>query len=153
MLSRGPLALDTRLRRHIENELNLEPPFAGLELQARDLVRKYPHAQSRPVGPTIAYDCHGLTFASRRTRIWRATEIQKILHDDGYVQVARADVLAGDIAVYFKDGDAEHSGIVVEKGSLIPKLLSKWGDCQEFVHFANDCPYATGDIRYYRMPR
>jgi hypothetical protein len=122
-------------------------------MEAASFVRRYPQARPRPAGPSIAYNCHGLTFAARRTKIWNAQEIQKILEDDGYVQVPQAQVLPGDVAVYYTNGDAEHSGVVLEKPGLIPKLLSKWGNAQEFVHWANDCPYDPADIRYFRMVR
>lgn len=69
------------------------------------------------------------------------------------MQVPLAQVLPGDVAVYYTNGDAEHSGVVLEKPGLIPKLLSKWGNAQEFVHWANDSPYDATDIRYFRMVR
>lgn len=105
---------------------------------------------------THIYNCHGLTFASRRTQIDDTGEIKKIILQDKYREVKRlAEVLVGDIAVYHtEDRDIDHSGIVVEKGTAplyIPWVLSKWGFCREVVHLANHCPYDLSDVKYYRF--
>jgi hypothetical protein len=59
--------------------------------------------------------------------------------------------MAGDIAVYRRDGIIEHSGIVVEKPGLVPKILSKWGNLHEAIHFPFDCPYKDMIVTYYRI--
>ena len=104
------------------------------------------------------YDCHGLTFASRRTNIDKSTEIEKILNDDEYSLINERDVLPGDVVLYVDqdDGDISHSGIVVnaefppESLSII-LVISKWGKFKEIIHNVNDCPYPKTYKRYYRI--
>lgn len=104
------------------------------------------------------YNCHGLTFASRRTWIDNPDLIPEILRDDGYKEIAPKDVAAGDVIVYYDTrGRAEHSGLVVEvpptNGFVVgmPRILSKWAKMNEVVHWANQCPYEVRYLRYYRL--
>lgn len=122
---RGPLKLETRGRSHIVNELNRSPLDEGMEQAAkaeRDQYRRLDNTRirHRSAGPCHTYNCHGLTFASRRTRIWDPAEVQKILNEDGYKRVeVYADISAGDIAIYrapvVSGGSIDHSGIVVQR--------------------------------------
>jgi hypothetical protein len=161
LLMHSELNLHTRCERQIENEINREGIRAGDQLQSDDLRREYPNAEHRPTGPSRKYNCHGLTFGARRTFIRFATEIAKILDDDDYEQVALDDVLPGDAAVYYENGDAEHSGIVmrIEVRQVmglplrIPWILSKWAVNHEVIHRVAECPYRAGDVRYYRISR
>ena len=78
----------------------------------------------------------------------------KIITDDDYKSIDEKDVLPGDIVLYYKNGDLEHSGIVITKPEpqkLQPSVISKWGCYCEVIHYAHDCPYSTEDIRYYRI--
>lgn len=152
------LALHTKRQAQIENAFVDEDVSPGLRRQCLDLRVQYPAPRTlhRPTRPGERYNCHGLTFASRRTRIWNSQEVQKILTDDGYQMVEnRRDVLPGDVVIYWsKDWQAEHSGIVVECGlepTFIHKVLSKYGSCHEMVHFVNDCSYPKDNIRFYRV--
>jgi len=152
LLLKSELRLDTRCENQIANEINRGPIRFGDALQVDDFKRAHPRALHRPVGPSRKYNCHGLTFASRRTWIWQSSEIAKIIRDDDYEVVDLKDVCPGDVAVYYKDGDAEHSGIVVQKGDLgVPLVLSKWGPCHEVVHLVWQCPYDAGNVVYYRI--
>jgi hypothetical protein len=104
-------------------------------------------------GPSPVYNCHGLTFASRRTRIWTDNAIKLILTEDNYAIVEKEFVLPGDIVVYYNAGDAEHSGIVVEAQSPMSiRVVSKFGSGNELVHWLYDvAPYDTSDIKFYRI--
>lgn len=106
-------------------------------------------------GPLAAYNCHGFTFASRRTWIEEVAEVHKILDQDGYREIPLDEALPGDVIVYFaENGDAEHSGIVVAapEGILkIPVICSKWGGYGEVIHDANYGPYNTGIWKFYRI--
>lgn len=98
-----------------------------------------------------------MTLASRRTWIFNPEAIKKILLDDGYREVARENILPGDLAVYYEsDGEITHSGLVVKERGLadyFPTIVSKWGGGPEVIHVANNCPYDPTNIRYYRpMP-
>src|SRR5262245_13590387 len=113
---------------------------------SKDIAKQHPQARPRtPPSPT--YNCHGLTFASRRTSIERSAGIRTILLDDQYHEIPMTDVLPGDIVLYrSQEGDLNHSGVVVEYGAhvLVPVICSKWGSAGEFVHGLNDCPGLYG---------
>lgn len=116
-----------------------------------DYMRQYPHEVHRP-WPSRKYNCHGLSFAARRTTIESPLEIAKILKEDGYHQVPEDKVLPGDIVIYYESGDVAHSGIVVHVNEMkVPIVLSKWGNCHEVVHQLGRCPYKLGDVRFYRI--
>lgn len=151
VLQSAELKLESRRREQIANLITWTPIHYGAHLQVADLEKVYGAATHRPVSPTRKYNCHGLTFGSRRT--WIETgEIRKILEQDEYAEVPRADVLPGDVVVYYVDGDPEHSGVVVSKGDMAgPLILSKWGFCHEIVHRIFDCPYDARNVVFYRI--
>lgn len=147
------IILQTRIRNDIPNSQSHE--FGSYEeSQFPELEEKHNRAVFREP-PNPIYNCHGLTFASRRTGITDNNALKTILHDDGYQEVERADVLPGDIILYYyEDGDVEHSGVVISKPVSqlkIPWVLSKWGRFKEVVHYANDCPYEFRNAKYYRV--
>lgn len=151
ILNKAKLALETRRTSTIENNLDREGLVAGIEFQIQDHKKKYQNSIHREVGPSSVYNCHGLTFASRRTWVDKATEIAKILEEDDYTQIPFEKVLAGDVVVYFEEGEAIHSGIVVGRHDPGPVILSKWGKCHEVIHLYSECPYDLKDVRYYRI--
>jgi len=144
------LDLHTRCENQVENEIDRRPVRAGDEQACEDCRRAYPNARHRPTPPSRKYNCHGLTFAARRTWIWKPSEITKILNDDEYEPVNLCDIMPGDIAVYTRNGDVEHSGVVIE-GGYVPMILSKWGPAHEVLHRVNDCPYDAMQVSYYRI--
>lgn len=120
------------------------------------LVAQYPDATPR-TGPSLVYNCHGLTFASRRTRIEKTPAINLIIGDDEWEEIVETkDLLPGDVVVYFSDkGEANHSGVVVECSAPLhlPIICSKWGSAGEFVHKITDGPGPPlyGPVKkYYR---
>lgn len=153
LLLKTELQMQTRCSNQIANELNHEAVPAGSMFAVEDNIKKFKTAIHRPVLPSSKYNCHGLTFASRRTKIAEAQEVLKILKDDDYTVVPAGKVLPGDIAVYYKDGDVDHSGIVVqiEAPFNVPIILSKWGFLQEAVHRVANCPYDASNVIYYRI--
>jgi hypothetical protein len=101
------------------------------------------------------YNCHGLTFGSRRTCIDDATSIVRILVDDGYKLVDIASVMPGDVVLYYDpDGTVSHSGIValIPDGPLkFPQVVSKWGVAgAEYLHWVHKSPYGV-DYKFYRV--
>ncbi len=104
------------------------------------------------------YNCHGMTFASRRTAIDETEAVRTIINEDAYDELPVGEVLPGDIIVYFSpEGDVEHSGIVAQvvRGPgevLTPLVYSKWGKGSEVLHAWGDCPYVP-NVRYYRIRR
>jgi hypothetical protein len=146
------IRLETSRRTGIRNN-------QGFEISAfnrnwsESLPKDFPYAIRR-TGMSALYNCHGLTFACRRTRIEDSAEIQRILSDDAWTEIDIRNTLPGDIVVYFsEDGDANHSGLVVEiEPSLgLPRIISKWGHAGEFIHRLSDCPQMYGPIqKFYR---
>ena len=151
LLPSSELNLHTRCENQIENVINRGPIRAGDQMMSDNMRRKYPNATHRPTMPSRRYNCHGLTFAARRTWIWKPSEVSKILNDDDYTQVNLREVLPGDVVVYVQRGDIEHSGIVIANNGFIPLVLSKWGPNHEVIHRVNDCPYDAQEILYYRI--
>jgi hypothetical protein len=120
-----------------------------------DLRKNHPKALFR-TGPAATYNCHGLTFGSRRTAIHESEEIRKILKEDDYESVDPKRVSPGDVVLYVnsKTGDVEHSAIVVSMEVFgVPRVLSKWGHFSEAVHLLRDCDYDSERVEYYRVTK
>lgn len=146
------LGLETRDKTPIRVELTRMPSLAGDKLECEAYKTQYkPPVVHRPAGPCRTYNCHGLTFGGRRGWIHSAEQVEQILKEDNYIEVRLADVLPGDVAIYRKAGVIEHSGIVVEKVTMVPKILSKWAKLHEAIHPLFDCPYADMQVSYYRV--
>lgn len=145
------LKLETRKQRSVGNIFDNSKPAAGLQIEVDEYRRKYVAATHRTTAPCLSYNCHGLTFAARRAAIFDPKEVAKILADDSYQSIQRSDVLPGDIVVYHKDGDIEHSGLVVGKELFNLRILSKWGYAHEVVHFLSDCPYNAANVTFHRI--
>jgi hypothetical protein len=149
------IRLETSLRRGIENHKDVELTHVDLNWAA-DIAASHPKARPR-TSPSAAYNCHGLTFASRRTRIIKNSALTAILEDDTYKDIDLQDAMPGDIVIYQSDdGDLNHSGIVVEAGPplVVPMICSKWGNAGEFVHGLRDCPAIYGPVtKFYRCRR
>ena len=115
----------------------------------------------RSVGaPTGRYNCHGLTFAGRRTNIPRPGEtsrglIDTILRQDRFAPIPDSlSVQVGDIALWRREGDVDHTGIVVSVQTEAPRTVfvwSMWGGLGEFVHPAQATPYDDCQIEYWRL--
>ena len=139
------IRLETSKRTGIQNEQDTEISDTQLKWISK-IPREHPQTKPRTT-PSPLYNCHGLTFASRRTRIIGSREINTIINDDEYEEIQSGDVLAGDIVIYYSnEGDPNHSGTVVEAGGvlLVPIICSKWGNAGEFIHALYDCPNLYG---------
>jgi hypothetical protein len=148
------LDLATKDNTHINNRIGVNGKNPQHIREFIGFPRKFPRAIMRSEN-TDQYNCHGLVFASRRTNIDDPNEVKKILDKDKYMEIEPHNVLPGDIIIYYtEDGDAEHSGIVISKPDPdfnIPKIISKWGQLEEYIHMANDCKYDFSNIKYYRL--
>ena len=146
------IRLETSKRRGIDNHQDRQISTFE-ENWARDLPKQYPLAKPR-TGMSAEYNCHGLTFASRRTHIIDWGELLKIIDDDNYEEIPLDEVKAGDIVIYLRDGDANHSGIIVDythNVTLLPMVCSKWGIGGEFIHALLMRPLAYGpDYKFFR---
>ena len=148
------LALETSKGEAIPNHRSNEISY--FESNSHKGLEQYTGETTFRSAATPTYNCHGMTFASRRTCIYKSPVIYNILSDDEYVTIKKENVLEGDVIVYFsKDGDAEHSGIVIERPKEstygMAKIISKWGKAGEMIHYANVGPYDCSNIIYYRM--
>ncbi len=110
------------------------------------------------------YNCHGLTFGSRRTSV--GPTVLPILDDDGFDPIAEKEARPGDIVIYSDaGGQVVHSGFVIQRKqveiiigtrSAIPVIWSKWGKGYEMVHEVGECPYLEEEGNYptyYRLQR
>jgi len=149
------IIIQTRKGTPISNvqEFNLPPYYLHL-------VEEYNKRYSEPFVTFVnnaspIYNCHGLTFGSRRSMIWDSQEIAKIIKEDDYAMVDNMnDVREGDVIVYYgDDGDAEHSGLVIGKISRFPLILSKWGSGREAVHMFSQCPYKIDNVKFFRTSK
>ncbi len=141
------IRLQTSKRRDILNVQAFE--ISAFERNwAEDLPRQFGGAIFR-TGLSPLYNCHGLTFSSRRTRITEPDSIIQILTDDKYEEINVNDSLPGDVILYYSDdGDPTHSGIIVENEPPlhVPKVYSKWGSGPEVIHYFRDVPSIYGHI-------
>jgi len=148
------LKLQTRLGNDIVNcQGIMKNPITKQQIE--DLKNRY-HPISIRTCPSSIYNCHGLTFAARRTWIAENDEIYKILHEDDYQQIQEGDILPSDSVVYFdNDSFVIHSGIVVDKNKVfnVPIICSKWGHFFEAIHLLGSCPYQADNVKYYRIYR
>ncbi len=156
ILTSAMLQLETRRKTALKHRLNRVAPLDGVYDEDRHYDLRFPLAQRRPVGPANTYNCHGLTFGSRRAEV-SYDDVPLILEQDDSTEVGRDQVLAGDVVVYFSTkefvGEPEHSGVVVEPPDQLKniKIVSKWGYGDERVHFLADCPYDPTDVRFFRI--
>jgi len=157
LLIKQALSVQTRLANDIENEFNPTPPHFRDRAVCEKHKADFPNAMPRTESPTYGYNCHGLTFAARRTQVWSSTDIQHILREDGYKEVQLRDALPGDVAIYRsrETAEIEHSAVVIQKATTGdfkgPLVISKWGPCQEFIHFYLECPYTPADVTFHRL--
>lgn len=149
---KGSLKTETRLGTQIENNFDRGPLMAGKLIECASYRTRYPAADHTRGVASASYNCHGLTFASRRTGIADAGVVRAILQEDDYIKVDRSNLKVGDTVIYIDaDGDITHSGIVVEVPDFGAKVLSKWGECHEVIHAMGDCPYNDTTKEFYRV--
>lgn len=149
------IIIQTRKGTNISNVQEYDLPPSCLR-EVEELNRRYREPFVSFVNnASPIYNCHGLTFGSRRSRIWDSQEIVKIIKEDDYAMVDNMnDVREGDVIVYYgDDGDVEHSGLVIGKRSGFPLILSKWGSGREAVHLFSQCPYKVDNVKFFRISK
>jgi hypothetical protein len=151
------IVLQTRLGSAIDN---IQPwHYAPFEWNQLDVgLAKYEALGAvRVNGVCPIYNCHGLTFGSRRTQVdWSPATIGMILEDDGFEEVRDRAPQIGNVVIYYgDDGKPEHSGIVIGKqsgdGYNVPLIWSKWGKGFEVVHPLGACSWAGMATRFFRI--
>ena len=153
------ITLQTRMGRDIDN---LQPwEYSHLEWKQLDeSPNKYERLGAVRVSEMCpVYNCHGLTFGSRRTQVdGSSATLDMILRDDGFEIIAEKNARTGDVVIYYIMGLPEHSGIVVDRvpgigESTTVRVWSKWGKANEWVHPLHICPWAGSEAKFYRMTR
>lgn len=154
-----PISLRTRSNREIEN-IQLWH-LSRFEWGQIEDPNAYPGAR-RVNDACPVYNCHGLTFGSRRTSVFSSPLF--ILEEDGFQEIPERDTKVGDIVVYFdSQGSESHTGIVIGEDYLafdavsstkrgkLPLIWSKWGKGFEVVHLMGNCPYDASTARFFRL--
>jgi hypothetical protein len=146
------IRLETSRRTGIHNVQEFEISAFHLNWNAR-IPKDFPDATPRGEMSAL-YNCHGLTFASRRTRVENTQCLHQILHDDDWKPLEAKEVLPGDIVIYFsEEGEANHSGVIVQCDAplYLPIVFSKWGNAGEYIHKLTYCPSIYGPVtKFYR---
>lgn len=154
------ISLATHEDNPVDNEIAL-PPDDGSRRQALALEEQFEDVWTRRKPPCGAYNCAGHVWASRRTAIYRWSEIEKILTDDGYTKISVQECKPGDLAFYHTGETWIHVGRIVGRLDSTDKgirsstmVLSKWDDKSgEYIHQENDVPFREDfpqyDIAYY----
>lgn len=100
------------------------------------------------------YNCVGMIFAARRAWI-EIDHVYRILEEDGYRQIPRAQVAQGDVVVYKDDkNQPSHVALIVliepYNQALNIQVISKWGKDAEFIHYIEDVVPPLGKpVEYY----
>ena len=148
------LPLYTRTRTWIPNEQ--ARPFPPERMAAAlDRVRKdFDATRVELRALDGSYNCVGLVFANRRTRI-EPEHVGMILREDGYMRHASVDLgREGDVAVY-RDrvtNEVTHVVFVAQVspnllgGSTRLRVLSQWGRDGEYLHDADAVPSKYGRL-------
>lgn len=140
------------------NPIKNEQYFEITQLERNNALGCEHDFKSNYIGePSRKYNCHGLTFASKRTGIYEDAEIIRILEDE-YIEIKSPSlVIVGDIVIYYSLPIISHSALVVQvENNAIPliKVLSKTRDWKEIVHNVHDSPYKQlrdYEIKYFRI--
>ncbi len=103
----------------------------------------------RILEPQPLANCHGWVFAGGRYGI-EHLHIRDILDDNGYGVVHQPQ--EGDVAVYAKDGEITHSGIVRIDAAGEVMVEGKLGPFSLFLHPREAPPFADG-CTFYRSTR
>lgn len=148
------IALATRIGREIPNEQIPEmAPVVVARLQ-KIFRSRYPALRERRP-PSGLYNCHGLTFANRRTGIYDPQLIELLLQDDGFRKIGLRQVEPVDLVVYYDEGEVSHTGIVLEviegepPSLRVARLVSKWGQAGEFIHTVTEGEYREHAVTYW----
>ena len=149
------ICLNTSLGNEIPNDQSGEVTHGETLKDSHDIHSHGVNPSFIRLTPSVRFNCHGMVFASRRTRIEQPQLIRQILQDDGYREVNYSDIIPGDVVLYIgEDSDIEHSGVVVKAPSNsleVPLVCSKWGKGSEVIHAFNRCPYNHANVKYYRI--
>jgi len=144
----------------IPNHIDLDPTPGVIALTRKPHAALLAAIGVRRTGPpTGRYNCHGLVFASRRTNIPPAGSdsnglIDRILADDQFAQVTEQQAQEGDIVLWRRDREVDHTGVICFVDTQPIRILwawSMWGGLGEFVHRVPLSPYDGCVHEYWRL--
>jgi hypothetical protein len=156
-----PQHTQIELRTRLNQKINNLQPWSYSHFEWNTLYdpnNAYEKAGAERVSEACpVYNCHGLTFGSRRTQVENSeATLHMILEDDGFERINQGLVKPGDVVVYYDDGGRiEHTGIVVRTDDKfgVPKIWSKWGKGFEWIHPVPVCPFNSSKVQYYRLSK
>jgi hypothetical protein len=162
VLNPGPgraISLATYLGTNIPNWIDVDSTDGAIRLATWKLRNKIQAAIAQTGPPTGRYNCHGLTFASRRTNIPHpgmddAGLVAQILQEDQCVQIAEIDAREGDVVLWRLGALVPHTGIVahVQREPFRAILaVSKWGALGEYIHHPLNSPFDGCAVEYWGM--
>lgn len=154
------IALATREGQRIPNEQLPEWDPASMAAAIEIVEESTENVRLRSASAT--YNCVGMTFANRRTKI-EPQHLRRILNEDGYRRVYdRTRVMPGDVVLYGgEEGDEpDHVGLVANVHDDLEEVtreiwvLSQFGREGEYLHEESDVPAGCdGPISYYTERR
>lgn len=158
------IGLDSRRgeNHHIPNTQSFDMGNVGhLSGKILEEFAKQTAAIPRTQTSSLIFNCHGLTFASRRTSIHEEDVVRRLLaNEDDYTEMHIRDVLPGDIVVYYGPRNTiPHTGVVIsmpqERDFGMPWIVSKWGHFREYMHRANQVPpqWSYETLKFYRVTK
>jgi len=160
LLIRPKLIFHTRKGREIPNEPAVSFSPFEIEKLERQINAQFGDPIRRKVRKHTngCYNCHGLTFLSRRAWLLKDADIRIVLSDDDYYEVAQNRVCQGDIILYCDHaGEIDHTGVVIDVPTdetiFCPWILSKWANYGEYIHRYNYCPYDARHVKFMREGR
>lgn len=134
-------------------KLPRNPKLVGLQSKISKQWRQNPEIRSTSNFP---YNCVGMVFASRRAYI-EIDHVLNILKYDYYKRIERSMVMVGDVVLYKNEKEITHVGLIVQVSTLGStkdfKVLSKWGEEGEFLHFLEDVPEPYGETTEFYTER
>jgi hypothetical protein len=153
------IVVQTATGRDIDNSQQDEIAQVDINIHA-DLAKKAFKSEYHGEASAM-YNCHGLTFASRRTGIFTDGVVEMILAEEYQEIKEHKHAHVGDIVVWIdNDGQITHSAFIVKiepekiTPGVFPKIrvLSKTRIFKEICHDIHDSPPAYGSQkRIYRI--
>ena len=98
------------------------------------------------------YNCVGMIFCSRKAHV-DIEHVYDILRYDGYTQIAKEQLVAGDLVLYTFAREPSHIGLVSCISMYDLRVLSKWGKAGEVEHDYREVPAHCGIPTAYYSTR
>lgn len=156
---RWAIALATHLGTDITNE-TCSPAVKADQRSGRARAEARFSERFVRVRPPIAgYNCFGHVFAARRTILYDA-DVELILVEDGFAEIAKRDMAPDDVVVYADDRGPIHVAKVLRReprvvqaggssGHIEWKVLSKFDDVSgEYEHWIDDSSWCQWPIEW-----